>query len=102
MNNIIDTMDTQTKEHFDAVDTWQQGRFIDHKKYDKLPQEWKDEQDAQERLFVKAKAEGNILCQVMFPEYAKWIADRLNKLSKIETMVLDGDKAKEIIQFIKK
>ena len=70
------------------IQTWRTGEFIDSPKYPKS-KEWKDEQRSREQFLVRPSAKGNAICQATDPEYAEWIAERLNLASKLEQLTYD-------------
>ena len=71
------------------IETWQQGRFIDQRKYDRMGDEWKDEQRRREALLVRPGPTENAICTARDPEAARWLAQRLNLASKLEQMTYD-------------
>ena len=68
---------------------WQQGKFIDQRKYSHMPEEWKQSQKEKESLLVRPYPMENAICMCTKPEEAKWIAERLNLASVLEQMTYD-------------
>lgn len=71
------------------IQSWQQGQFIDQKKYSHMGDLWKDQKRSEEAHLVRAEPTGNALCWCPDPEMAKWVAKRLNLASKLEQMTYD-------------
>lgn len=71
------------------IQTWQQGRFIDQRQYDRASEGWKDQQRRTETLLVRPGPTDNAICTACDPEAAKWIATRLNLAAKLEQMAYD-------------
>lgn len=72
-----------------SINRWQQGKFINHPKYDHMGQCWKDEQDKIEMLLVRPHPTENAICRCATPGDTKWIASRLNLASDLEQLVYD-------------
>ncbi len=71
------------------IQTWQQGKFINFHKYDRMSEEWKQKQEKRESLLVRSGQTDNAICQCNKPEDAIWIAKRLNLASVLEQMAYD-------------
>ncbi|MBY6055363.1 hypothetical protein [Leisingera daeponensis] len=71
------------------ITTWQQGQFIDKTEYARMGELWKDERRKEERHKVRPAPEGNTICWCPDPQYAAWIAQRLNLAAKLEQMAYD-------------
>jgi hypothetical protein len=87
-----------------SINTWQQGKFVDHAKYDHMGQEWKDEQNKIESFLVRPYPTENAICKTTTPQDAKWIASRLNLAADMEQLAYDfaigktnGDALKEYV-----
>lgn len=88
------------------IQTWQQGQFIDHRKYDRMGDLWKDDQRKEESHRVRPEPTENAICWCPEPHDAAWIAQRLNLASKLERMTYDFATGKtdgsEIVAFVRK
>lgn len=60
---------------------------MDHRRYSKRSQEWKDQMDQQEKLLVRPGPTDTAICQCNNSEDAEWIASRLNLASILEQKV---------------
>ncbi len=88
------------------IQTWKQGKYIDHKKYSHMLNAWKHDQEIKELTLVRPSSEGNAICQCANPEDAKWIASRLNLASELEQLAYDYVTGKckddtDLIMFVK-
>ncbi len=87
------------------IQTWRQGKYINHKKYSHMSEDWKIKQEYAERELVRPSAEGNAICTCADPNTAKWIASRLNLASKLEQLTYDYAMGKtdgsEIVTLVK-
>lgn len=72
-----------------SVKTWQQGSFIDQRKYSHMPEDWKEDRRNEERHLVRPAVMGNAICHCPDPHHAEWIAQRLNLASRLEQMAYD-------------
>ena len=88
------------------IQTWQQGRFVDSRKYEKWTDEQKATADKQEMHLVRPGPTENELCMSHNPDFAKWIADRLNLASKLEQLSYDFATGKtdgvELVAFVQR
>lgn len=88
------------------IKTWQQGRFIDGKKYDHMGDLWKDEMRKEEAHKVRPGPTDNAVCWCPDPCHAEWIAKRLNLASQLERMTYDFATGKtdgsEIVELVKR
>ncbi|MEQ1843578.1 MAG: hypothetical protein ABL994_24490, partial [Verrucomicrobiales bacterium] len=64
--------------------TWQQGRFVDQKRYSKWPPEEKARADREERCRVRSSPTGDAIAVCFTWEAAEWIASRLNLAATLE------------------
>ena len=88
------------------ITTWRQGRFIDKPKYRNWTQAEKDAADKRERHLVRPSPTDNAICYCQDPQYAEWIASRLNLAAKLEQMTYDYATGKtdgsEIVAMVRK
>ena len=66
------------------INTWQQGEYIDKREYTHMPKEWREDRIMEEKLLVREFSTGNAICKTVYPDDAKWIAERLNFASNIQ------------------
>ena len=71
------------------IQTWQQGQFADHRKYEKMAAEWKEQRAKEERHLVRPGPTDNPICHCTDPRHAEWIAKRLNLASQLEKLTYD-------------
>lgn len=88
------------------IKTWQQGRFVNLKKYRDWSDEEKERADQREKLLVRPSPLDNAVCQCATPYEAEWIASRLNLAATLEQMTYDFATGKtdgsEIVDLVKK
>lgn len=68
----------------EKIDTWAQGIFIQNIKYRSLSQEEISQHQFEESFLVRPSPAGNAICKTVYPEDAKWIAERLNFAAKTQ------------------
>lgn len=88
------------------IATWQQGHFIDSRKYTTWTTEQKDRAEREENLKVRPYPTGNAICLCSEPQDAKWIADRLNMAAVLEEMTYNfatgKSDGKDIVDYVMK
>lgn len=72
-----------------SIQTWQQGEFVNLRKYKDIPKEWKEKSKYEESFLVRPSAVDNAICKATTPENSKWIAERLNKCARLEQLIDD-------------
>ncbi|MFA5616542.1 MAG: hypothetical protein WDK95_06760 [Syntrophorhabdaceae bacterium] len=78
------------------INTWQQGYFVDNKRYSNWSDEEKENADKEERKRVRPYPTGNVICICSNEEDAKWIASRLNLASDLEELTYNYTTGKEV------
>ncbi|PKL40772.1 MAG: hypothetical protein CVV44_03960 [Spirochaetae bacterium HGW-Spirochaetae-1] len=88
------------------INTWQQGYFVDQRRYSGWTKEEKEKADRDERLKVRPSPTGNAICFCSNPEDAKWIAERLNMAANLEEMTYNFTTGKsdgsDIVDYVRK
>lgn len=88
-----------------SITTWAQGRFIELHRYKNWPEDEKLKAAARERLLVRPSPFGNAICQCTTPDYAEWIAQRLNIAAELERLIynftMHSNDGEEIRSFVK-
>lgn len=64
---------------------WQQGCFLDEKRYSHMTDWQKAEWDKDEKRTVRPSPKGNKLCICYNEDEAQWIAERLNFAASVQT-----------------
>lgn len=82
----MDSMDDYNK-----VNTWQQGKFVDHpRRYKHMDSESKARADQDEKLNTcMHPVHSNPICRCAKPEMSEWIAKRLNLAADLEKLALN-------------
>lgn len=70
-----------------CIKTWVQGRFVNSKEFEHMPEDWKGRRRNEESHRVRQGTKGPVICWCNDPEDAKWIAERLNLAAKLEREV---------------
>ncbi len=89
----------------EAIKTWAQGRFVDHKRYNHWSKADKANVHFSESLKVTHGLLENAICNCATPHDAKWIAARLNLAAELEQALVSireaPDSKAEAIEQIK-
>jgi hypothetical protein len=69
-----------------TIETWARGHFVDQPQYRHWSAEAKADANCKEALNVRPSPTGNAICRTFHPDYAEWIAQRLNTAAKLEAL----------------
>lgn len=86
-NDRFARMTPETLARLNGNRRWSQGYFVDQPQYRHMHPSWKTEQVAYEQLNVRPAPLESAICRTMDPDYAIWIASRLNFAARAQKVL---------------